>query len=181
MRLAALAAGLALCLVTGGPLLAVEEPSGYRMGQYRSPVPESLTGATVIGPEAAHDLWTEGAAHFVDVLPRPPKPANLPEGTVWRDRPRSSIPGATWLPNTGFGALSPDDATYFESGLEQVSNGDKAKPLVFFCLSNCWMSWNAAKRALEGGYSAVYWFPDGTDGWLAGGWSTEIVEPLVLE
>jgi rhodanese-related sulfurtransferase len=27
------------------------------------------------------------------------------------------------------------------------------------------MSWNAAKRALEMGYSNVAWYPDGIDGW----------------
>jgi rhodanese-related sulfurtransferase len=27
------------------------------------------------------------------------------------------------------------------------------------------MSWNAAKRALEYGYTNVMWFRDGTDGW----------------
>jgi hypothetical protein len=27
------------------------------------------------------------------------------------------------------------------------------------------MSWNAARRALEWGYTAVIWYPDGTDGW----------------
>ena len=31
------------------------------------------------------------------------------------------------------------------------------------------MSWNAAKRALELGYSDVAWYPEGTDGWLIAG------------
>jgi PQQ-dependent catabolism-associated CXXCW motif protein len=36
---------------------------------------------------------------------------------------------------------------------------------VFFCLKDCWMSWNAAKRALSLGYRNVMWFSEGTDGW----------------
>jgi rhodanese-related sulfurtransferase len=29
------------------------------------------------------------------------------------------------------------------------------------------MSWNAARRAVEWGYSNVVWFPGGTDAWEA--------------
>ena len=31
------------------------------------------------------------------------------------------------------------------------------------------MSWNAAKRAVALGYSAVNWYPEGVDGWAAAG------------
>ena len=39
------------------------------------------------------------------------------------------------------------------------------KLLVIYCQANCWMSWNAAKRALSYGYPNVAWYPEGTDGW----------------
>jgi PQQ-dependent catabolism-associated CXXCW motif protein len=39
--------------------------------------------------------------------------------------------------------------------------------VVFYCLADCWMSWNAAKRAAAWGYTRVYWYRDGTDGWAA--------------
>ena len=54
---------------------------------------------------------------------------------------------------------------YFERGLQQATGGDRDRLLVFYCLANCWMSWNAAKRALAIGYTHVAWYPDGTDGW----------------
>jgi PQQ-dependent catabolism-associated CXXCW motif protein len=38
---------------------------------------------------------------------------------------------------------------------------------VVYCLKDCWMSWNAAKRALAMGYTNVAWYPDGTDGWAS--------------
>ena len=38
---------------------------------------------------------------------------------------------------------------------------------MFYCLANCWMSWNAARRAIALGYRNVAWYPDGTDGWAA--------------
>jgi PQQ-dependent catabolism-associated CXXCW motif protein len=43
--------------------------------------------------------------------------------------------------------------------------GDQTKALVVYCLRDCWMSWNAAKRILGMGYPNVVWYPDGTDGW----------------
>ena len=36
---------------------------------------------------------------------------------------------------------------------------------MIYCLRDCWMSWNAAKRILSMGYVNVPWYPEGTDGW----------------
>ena len=54
---------------------------------------------------------------------------------------------------------------YLKAGLQRITGGDFAKPLVIYCLRDCWMSWNAAKRILSLGYRNVVWYPDGTDGW----------------
>lgn len=156
---------------------APAEPSDYRMEEYRSPVPETLAGATVITTDEAHVIWTEKKAAFIDVLPMPPKPENLPEGTIWRDKPRDSIPGTIWLPNVGYGAIADVTADYFRTGLEKATDNDTARPVVIFCRDDCWMSWNAAKRAVEWGYTGVYWMPEGTDGWTAGNYPTEQVLP----
>ena len=48
---------------------------------------------------------------------------------------------------------------------DKTLGGDRAKLLVIYCLRDCWMSWNAAKRVLSMGYANVAWYPDGTDGW----------------
>ena len=154
------------------------EPRGYRMEQYRAPVPGTIDGGTILDDDAAHALWQAGDAVFVDVLPRAPKPEGLPEGTFWRDPARRSIPGAVWLPDVGYGHLAPDVDAYFRGGLESVTGGDADVPIVFFCLSDCWMSWNAARRAIaEYGYTRVHWYPAGTDGWSSNGWPTEAVSP----
>lgn len=155
----------------------VPEPDAYRMDHYRAPVPGTLAGAKVIGPEEAHDIWSAGGAAFIDVLPQAPKPANLPEGTIWRDKPRFSIPGSIWLPNVGYGALAEVTETYFRDGLEKATNGDSAHPIVIFCLEDCWMSWNAGKRAVAWGYSTVYWLPEGTDGWALWEYPLEKILP----
>jgi PQQ-dependent catabolism-associated CXXCW motif protein len=144
---------------------AIAEPDDYRTDDYRTPVPATLKGARVITAEEAELLYKDKSVVFIDVFPRAPKPPNLPAGTVWRDPPHSSIEGAHWLPNVGYGKLSPDFETYFRAGLGKLTGKDPSKVVVFFCLKNCWMSWNAAKRAIEWGYTNVVWFPDGTDGW----------------
>lgn len=156
----------------------VAEPEGYRGEPYRGPVPETLTGGTVLTTGAAQALWEGGTAVFVDVLPRAPRPANLPKGTLWRDKPRLSIPGSVWLPNVGYEKLAPETEDYFRAGLELASGGDRDKALVFFCLEECWMSWNAARRAVEFGYRSVSWYPEGTDGWAFEDLPLKAVEPL---
>lgn len=142
----------------------VAEPAGYRDDHYRSPVPKTLAGARVVDAGAAEALLKDGAI-FIDVYPQAPKPAGLPAGTIWRRPKHVSIAGATWLPNVGYGKLAAEPAAYFRTNLERLTGGSRDKMLVFFCLRDCWMSWNAAKRALEWGYKSVVWFPDGTDGW----------------
>lgn len=153
----------------------VPEPDGYRMDRFRAPVPATLKGATVVSTKEVEAL--ADAAVLIDVLPRPPKPEGLKEGTIWRPRPRSNIPGSVWLPNTGFGVLPISVEAYFRDNLTRLTEGDPARKLVFYCLANCWMSWNAAKRALTYGYSQVYWYPEGTDAWSAAGLPLEQSEP----
>jgi PQQ-dependent catabolism-associated CXXCW motif protein len=165
------AAGLASALLVAAAAAAAEvpEPDGYRLEQYRAATPATLRGAGVIGTDEAASIWRDRSASFVDVLPRPPRPRDLPAGTLWRDKPRANIPGSIWLPDTGYGELAPSMADYFARGLQKAADGDRARLLVFYCLADCWMSWNAAKRALSLGYSNVAWYPQGTDGWGAAG------------
>ncbi|MEM7057607.1 MAG: PQQ-dependent catabolism-associated CXXCW motif protein [Pseudomonadota bacterium] len=175
MRFGRLAAILFSCLCS--PVLAADaEPEDYRMDHYRAPVPATLEGAIVVHDADAHRLWKAGQTAFVDVLPRPPKPANLPKNTIWREKPRRTIPGAIWLPNVGYGAIHESTHAYFKAGLQLVTDGDVDHPVLFFCLSDCWMSWNAAKRAIEYGFTQVYWYPEGTDGWEFEDWPTEKIK-----
>lgn len=158
---------LAVSLVAGAPVAAESEtgePADYKLDYYRSPVPDTLEGVTVVDDDAAYALWKTGAVVFVDVLPKPPKP-KLPKGTIFREKPRYSIPDSVWLPNVGYGRLADVTDAYFRENLA-ANLPAKDTPVVFFCLRECWMSWNAAKRAREEyGYARVFWYPDGTDGW----------------
>jgi PQQ-dependent catabolism-associated CXXCW motif protein len=148
------------------------------MDDYRAPTPATLAGAMVDTTASAQALAAAGRALFIDVLPRPPKPEGLPQGTLWRLAPRYNIPGSVWLANSGYGALSDEMEAYFRGSLERVTDGDRTRTLVFYCLADCWMSWNAAKRALAYGYSDVHWYPEGSDGWSAAGLPLAESQPL---
>jgi PQQ-dependent catabolism-associated CXXCW motif protein len=163
-----LVAVLALATGASGEDQATDEPAGYRSENYRAPTPGSLRDARVVSTAQAQALWLAGTAAFVDVMPHVPRPANLPAGTLWREKPRMNIPGSVWLADTGYGELSAATESYLRAGLEQIAGGDRAKLLVIYCLRDCWMSWNAAKRAASWGYG-IAWYPDGTDGWQEAG------------
>lgn len=170
------ALAFALCAATAAGAQTVPEPKEYRVEDYRAPVPASVAGGVTIDTDQAFDLWEDTVA-FVDVFPRAPKPKNLPEGTIWREKPHVSIAGAIWLPNVGYGQLAEVTVRYFRNGLEIATDGDSDAPVVIFCRADCWMSWNAARRAIAWGYTAVYWFPEGTDGWTNWNHPTEQLKP----
>jgi PQQ-dependent catabolism-associated CXXCW motif protein len=155
----------------------VAEPAGYRLDDYRAATPGTLRGGRVVATEEVEKIWHSRSASLVDVLPRAPRPKTLPEGTVWHDKPRLDIPGSIWLPDTGYGELAPSMTDYFAKGLQKATGGDRTRLLVLYCLADCWMSWNAAKRALALGYGNVAWYRDGTDGWSAAGLPLENAVP----
>jgi quinoprotein dehydrogenase-associated probable ABC transporter substrate-binding protein/PQQ-dependent catabolism-associated CXXCW motif protein len=163
------AASPAPAVQTAGEAM-VPEPSGYRMDRYNAPVPATLAGATVIHTPALRRLLAEARPVLIDVKPRARKPADRDAQRLWIEPRRQDIAGSVWLPGVGYGELPDDLRAYLADNLRQLTGGDKARPLVFYCDAHCWMSWNAAKRAVhELGYSQVYWYPDGVEGWQAGG------------
>lgn len=178
LRLAAAVAGFVAFGSIGAASAAgaPPEPETFRQSDYRAPTPATLSGARVLTTSEAEKLWRSGEAAFVDVLPQAPRPVGLPAGVVWRDKPRFDIPGSLWLPDTGYGELAPVMLDYFHRGLDRALDG-RSRPLVFYCLEDCWMSWNAAKRALALGYKNVDWYPEGTVGWAAAGLPLEASRP----
>lgn len=166
------------CLLAGVAQAQVPEPDGFRAPPYKAEVPATLQGASVIDAGAALDLHRQGVP-FIDTMPRTRKPENLPEGTIWREPGHETIPGAIWLWDTGYEKLAPAEEARLENGLAAASGGDRSAPLVIFCRADCWMSWNAAKRAVGMGYTNVSWFPGGSDGWLeADGAALVMAEPV---
>jgi len=137
--------------------------TGYRVQNYRAPVTLPVEGGTRVDL-AEVDRLTRAGAVLVDVMPQ--RGGYDPATGAWRlvDR-RDTIPGAVWLPEVGRGSLDTRLARYFALSLTRLTGGDRARPVVFFCMADCWMSWNAVRRAAGLGYTRLSWFADGTDGW----------------
>src|SRR5688572_28804195 len=112
----------------------VAEPESYRGEPYRSATPHTLRGARVLSTGEAEAIWNGRDAIFIDVLPRAPRPAGLPPGTVWREKPRHNIPGSIWLPDTGYDQLAAATENYLKSNLARVTGGDQSRLLVIYCL-----------------------------------------------
>jgi PQQ-dependent catabolism-associated CXXCW motif protein len=94
--------------------------------------------------------------------------------------PRKNIPNSAWLPNVGKQTLKPVVEQYFRSQLIELTNNDRHQAIVFYCIEDCWMAWNAAKRAHKWGYSNVMWFREGVDGWKDINGELEGSEPINL-
>lgn len=157
--------GLAACLVVGNGVAApdLDARTGYRIGNYRAPVTLPVEGGTRVDLVEVDQLRDAGAV-LVDVMPQ--RGGYDPETGAWRPVDhRETLPDAVWLPEVGRGTLEPRLTAYFAGALAGLTRGDRWRPLVFFCMADCWMSWNAVKRAAALGYTRVYWFADGTDGW----------------
>lgn len=171
-----LGAGLLLCALTAH---AVPEPQGYWMGPAHGPVATTVHGGTVVHPHALAMLLQAGGVLVVDVSDAPRRPANLAAGAVWLPVPHPVIPGSIWIPGAGLGAIDPAIERLFRERLALGTGNDYGHPLVIYCHRNCWLSWNAAKRAISYGYRRVYWFADGMEGWRAAGFPTASAEPLL--
>ncbi|HLZ67922.1 MAG TPA: PQQ-dependent catabolism-associated CXXCW motif protein [Aliidongia sp.] len=170
MRTVALGMIAAATLVAPGPAVAgVPEPEGYRLDDYRAPVPDTVAGGRVVHTKGLQALIRHGRVLLIDVLPAPRRPEGMRPDQPWMPVLRRNIPGSLWLPDVGRGALAPELDQWFRDSLARTMDGDKARPMVFYCLSRCWMGWNAAKRAASYGYRRVFWYPDGTDGWADAG------------
>ena len=143
--------------------------TGFRIAKYRAPTPERAPGAQRISLKDLQALIGSSKTILLDV--RPAKGGRLDETTgKWQlSKAMKTIPGSVWLPNVGYGVLTPTISAYFRDNLVRLTGGDRMAKLVMFCRSDCWMSWNAAKRAAEWGYGAVYWFAEGVDDWVQAG------------
>ncbi|MNN07102.1 Rhodanese-like domain protein [compost metagenome] len=150
--------GVAQAQADSAPLFSAE---GYRTALYRSPTPPQVEGGRVIDTATLQRL-----------LGQTPKPVLIDvyrrqwlQGRFIEAEPHANLPGSHWLANTGDGELSPDWQAYFARNLQKATAGRLDQPLVFYCRSDCWLSWNAVKRAKRLGYKNLYWYRDGLDAW----------------
>jgi PQQ-dependent catabolism-associated CXXCW motif protein len=158
--------------------LAAPEPQGYWTGPINSTVPVTISGGNVI--HDAHDLQAlikRGGVVIMDVSNAPRRPENMAPGAPWLPLPHHAIPGSLWIPGVGLGEVPPSVDTFFRDRLAAATGGDLTRRVVIYCHETCWLSWNAAKRAIHYGYRNVYWFRDGIEGWKAAGLPTAVIKP----
>ncbi len=169
MRLRPLRLLLGLTLLC--PSLLSAEPSdfdpgtGYRTAHYRAPTPADVPGGTRIDIEALDKLMATGDLVLVDVMPVTGRGYDPGTGRWLATKTHTHIPGSIWLPDVGKGRISDDLDRYFRDNLARLTGGDMARPLLIYCQSDCWMGWNAVQRAAAYGYSHLYWYAEGIDGW----------------
>ena len=133
--------------------------STLRLADLAAPTPREIPGARVMRTAELRDRLRAAEAErplLFDVL---------------GGAPHESLPGAIWLPGAGRGN-SYDDPVQAQLArlLQAATQGDAGRPMVFFCQGTaCWLSYNAALRAVALGYREVYWYRGGIEAWLAGG------------
>jgi PQQ-dependent catabolism-associated CXXCW motif protein len=155
----------------------VAEPDGYWLGDVNAPVPAAIRGGTAIHVADLQTLLKNGGVVVVDVSNAPQKPQGLAPGAPWMPLPHRALPDALWVPGAGLGVIPPAVDDFYRTRLSVATADNREAPVVVYCHESCWLSWNAAKRAIGYGYRRVYWFSDGIEGWTAAGRPTVIAEP----
>lgn len=150
------------------------EPEGYWNGPMLGPVPETIAGGTVVGTTALADLIRTNHPVLIDVAPAQRRPETGSTSSPWMPLPHRSIKDSVWIPGVGNGIMPETMAAYFRRRLQELTGNNPGRPIVLYCRPNCWMSWNAAKRAVAEGYRSVYWYPDGIEAWQTAGLPTEV-------
>lgn len=125
-------------------------------GAMHGPTPSSIPGGQVITTQGLQALVSGRQTPFLllDILGGP-----------------QVIPGAqSAVPAAQPGSFNDAIQQQFGQFLQQATKGNKEMPLVLYCQSSeCWMSYNAALRAINLGYRNVHWYRDGIEAWQAAG------------
>lgn len=66
----------------------------------------------------------------------------------------------------------------FAEGVAKIARGDKTRPIIVYCHhERCFLSYNVALRAVQAGYTNVFWLRPGINGWKAAGYSVQSPPP----
>ena len=119
---------------------------------YHGPTPTRIPGGKVVATGELKALLEQPQRpYLIDVL----------GGGVHR-----TIAGAFWMLGSGDGEMSKDEEARFAKAIGAFAGGDKNRAMVFYCVdSECWLSYNAALRAIALGYTNVMWYRGGIASW----------------
>ncbi|GAA6210570.1 hypothetical protein NBRC116602_03100 [Hyphomicrobiales bacterium 4NK60-0047b] len=159
----------------------IDSKTGLRTDYYRAALPSSVPGGMRINVKEVYTHFKNKSALFLDVMAHTGTGPDPLDG-IWRiAKPRHNIPGSTWLADVGTGSLTPEMEKYYQDNLKNLTNGEKSKAIIMYCTADCWMAWNAVRRASKWGYTNVLWFPEGTEEWVDAGHSLENSTPVPLK
>lgn len=134
----------------------VAPTSQLHTGGMHGPTPTTIPGGLVITTDALVAMLAnqQGRPLVLDILGGP-----------------EILPGAiAATPAAQPGTFSDETQKGFGQFLQQQTQGNMEAPIVLYCLSNqCWMSYNAALRAINLGYKNVLWYRGGIEAWKAAG------------
>ncbi len=178
-----LVAAAALMGMAGAP--APAEPSlfdaeGYRSARYRAPVKADPAPAQTITLAAALALDPSRDALFIDVMPVEGGVRDSVSGVWTLSQEHLTIPGALWLPETGRAPVDGALWAALEAHIVAARANAPDRPVILFCRTDCWMSWNAARRLALRGIANVHWLAEGTDGWHAASRPLVVAVPVAV-
>ncbi len=126
-----------------------------RQGNFHGPTPTSIPGAQVVSTQVlAQALQGGQQVILIDVLG---SDYSLPNAYV---APAMAAGG-------GYNDRTQQQATQW---LRQITGGNSGAIIVLYCSDPmCWLSYNAALRAVAAGYSNVYWYRGGLRAWQMAG------------
>ena len=136
--------------------MKVAAPKTLHTGGMHGPTPNTIPGGQVITTKGLVALLQspQVRAHVFDVLGGPQQLPN-------------AIAAA---PASAPGSFNDDTQQRFGQMLQQVTQGNREAPLVFYCQGpQCWMSYNASLRAINLGYKNVLWYRGGIEAWQHAG------------
>lgn len=133
----------------------VPQSSTLKSGRMHGPTPTAVPGAGVVSTAKLAKVIAAGDAFvLIDVLDGD---YSLPDAYI---APKLAEPGH-------FGDRLQSQAADW---LAQITNGDPETAIVIYCSDpHCWLSYNAALRAVAAGYTHVYWYRGGMRAWQMAG------------
>jgi PQQ-dependent catabolism-associated CXXCW motif protein len=131
-------------------------PQPFLQFNVSSPTPTTIPGARLVTTDQLREAILGGRRQFLLL-------------DAWEDFGHQGPPGALHLPYAGEpGNFNDTVQAQLGQQLYQITGGNFAYPLVFFCAgSGCWESYNAVLRTVRLGYSNVYWYRGGVAAWRA--------------
>lgn len=126
-----------------------------------APTPTSIPGGRVIDTVNLLSMMTH----------QPPVPVVLIDAVGW---PMKLPNAVTAVFAAQAGSFQDQSQQQFGQLLQSATQGNRSQPVVVYCADpHCWMSYNAALRAINLGYQNVFWYRGGIASWQQAGLPTQ--------